>query len=149
MSTPTPDGETPRRRSKTPWIIGGAVALLLLLLVGAAGSLVWYGIGEFNDQAGAAIRADPAVVDAVGAITGIRLDFSATGNAPGDEEFAYRITGERASGLLVGRFVTVDADNEELRDGTLTLDGGRVIAIGTSRISPEGIKAVTPEPATD
>ncbi|HET9033231.1 MAG TPA: hypothetical protein VFN25_10025 [Dokdonella sp.] len=120
------------RRSRTPWIIGGIVALVMLLLVGAAASLAWFGINTFNDQAYTAIRADRAIVDAVGKITDIRFDFEATGNAPGDEEFAYRITGEHASGLLVGRFVTINADIEDLREGVLTLDDGRRIVVGSA-----------------
>ncbi|MFZ1390894.1 MAG: hypothetical protein WAS23_04805 [Dokdonella sp.] len=149
MSESLPHRDVPRRRSATSWIIGGVVALFVLLVVGAAGGFVWYGIGLFNDQAGAAIRADPGVVDAVGAISEIHLDFSATGEAPGSEEFAYRITGERAQGLLVGRFVTVDADTEELREGSLTLDDGRVIAIGTVRNSSGAARTIAPETDAD
>ena len=133
MNTPIAPGDLPRRRNLAPWIIGGLVALVLLLLIGGAGAFFWYGLGLFNDQAADAIRADPAVADAVGTISDIGLDFTATGNAPGAEDFAYRITGDRASGLLVGRFVTIDADSEDLRSGTLTLDDGRVVTIGSSQ----------------
>lgn len=131
MNSPIVSNEIPARRSLAPWIIGGLVALVLLVLAGATGALFWYGLGLFNDQAAAAIRADPAVSEALGPISEIHLDFTATGNAPGDEDFAYRVVGERASGLLVGRFVTVDADHEDLRSGTLRLDDGRVVPIGT------------------
>ncbi len=125
--------ETPRvRRSRTPWIIGGVVAFVMLLLLGAVASVAWFGISTFNDQAYAAIRADPAIVDAMGSIKDIQFDFENTGDAPGAEEFAYRIIGERASGLLVGRFVTVSADIEDLREGKLTLQDGRVIQVGTA-----------------
>ena len=123
----------PRQRNPAPWIIGGLVALVLLLLAGATGAVFWYGLGLFNDQAATAIGADPAVAEALGTISDIRLDFTATGNAPGDEDFAYRVVGARGSGLLVGRFVTIDADHEDLRSGTLQLDDGRMIAIGSAR----------------
>ncbi len=132
MQNPIIDEPTRVRRSRTPWIIGGIITLVLLLVFGAIASVAWFGISTFNDQAYAAIRADPAIVDAVGTITDIRFDFQATGDAPGNEEFAYRIIGERASGLLVGRFVTVSADIEDLREGNLTLDDGRVIRVGTA-----------------
>jgi hypothetical protein len=122
----------PRRRPALPWIIGGIVTLVMLLAVASIGGVVWLGLNTFHEQAETAIRADPVVVDALGSITNVELDFTATGNAEGEEEFAYRVTGERASGLLVGRFVTVDADTEDLREGTLTLDDGRVINIGTA-----------------
>lgn len=131
MNSPIVSNEIPARRSLAPWIIGGLVALVLLLALGAVGTFFWYGFGLFNDQAAAAIRADPAVSEALGPISEIHLDFTATGDAPGDEDFAYRVVGERGSGLLVGRFVTVDADHEDLRSGTLRLDDGRLVAIGT------------------
>ncbi len=120
------------RRSATPWIIGGIVAFVILLVIAGAGSVLWFGMDVFHDQAKTAIRADPAVVEAVGNISDIRFDFAATGTAAGPEDFAYRVEGERASGLLVGRFVTIDADTEDLREGSLRLDDGRVIRIGTA-----------------
>jgi hypothetical protein len=132
MNSPIVSNEVPPRRSLAPWIIGGLVALVLLIVAGGTGALFWYGLGLFNDQAAAAIRADPAVADALGPISEIHLDFTATGNAPGEEDFAYRVVGDRGSGLLVGRFVTVDADHEDLRSGTLRLDDGRVVAIGSA-----------------
>jgi hypothetical protein len=134
MTNLPPPRDAQRRRSATPWIIGGLVALAVLCVIAGVGGLFWYGLGEFNTQAGNAIRADPAIVHALGPIKSIHFDFMATGEAPGDEDFAYRVEGDRASGLLVGRFVTIDAGSEELRSGTLTLDDGRRIAIGTSRL---------------
>ncbi len=133
MSTLPSQDALPPRRSRTAWIIGGSVAFVLLLVLGAVASVAWYGIRVFNEHADAAIRADPAIVDALGRITEIHIDFVATGDAPGDEEFAYRIIGDRGRGLLVGRFVTIDAEIEDLREGTLTLDDGRVIVVGTGR----------------
>lgn len=132
MQDSTSADSMPVRRSRTPWIVGGIIALVMIVLLGAAASVAWFGMSTFNDQAHAAIRADTAIVDAIGTITDISLDFEATGNAPGDEEFAYRVIGERASGLLVGRFVTINSDIEDLREGTLTLDDGRVIVVGST-----------------
>lgn len=132
MATLSLPDEPQRRRSGAPWIVGGLVALVVLAMFAAVGGLFWYGLGEFNTQAGSAIRADPAVAGAVGPIKAIHFDFIGTGEAPGADDFAYRVEGERASGLLVGRFVTISADSEELRSGTLTLDDGRRVAIGTT-----------------
>ena len=126
-----PAAENSPRRHLAAWIIGGVIGLATLLMIGALGLFFHAGISLFNEQAAAAIRADPAVTGAVGNIVAIEFDFTATGNAPGAEDFAYRVSGDRASGLLVGRFVTVDADTEELRSGVLTLDDGRTVRIGT------------------
>lgn len=134
MNHPDHDGrpKVSALRRAAPWIAGGFLALMVLIVLGAVGSIAWYGFGMFNDQAKAAIHNNPGVIEAVGEIREIRMDFTATGNTSGAETFAYRIEGERANGLLVGRFVTIDADTEELRDGKLTLDDGRVIALGNS-----------------
>src|SRR5690606_24231181 len=51
----------PPRRSLTVWAIGGLIALIAVLAIGAVGSFLYYGIHVFNEQAHAAIRADPAV----------------------------------------------------------------------------------------
>ena len=120
------------RRSTTPWIIGGVIAFAMLLVVAVAGGLVWFGLGLFQEQAHTAIRADPAIADAVGSIITIDFDVAATAQATGDDEFAYRIQGERGRGLLVARFVTLDADSEDLRDGSLRLDDGRVVRVGSA-----------------
>lgn len=122
---------SPLRRA-APWIAGGVLALLVLIAIAAVGSFAWYGFGLFNDQAKAAIHNNPGVIEALGEIREITFDITATGNEPGAETFAYRVKGERASGLLVGRFVTISGDAEELRNGRLTLENGRVIALPDS-----------------
>lgn len=122
----------PGRRSRTPWIIGGIIALAMLLVIAAAGGVLWFGLGLFQAQAHAAIRADPAIADAVGNVTAIDFDVAATAQATGDDEFAYWIEGERGRGLLVARFITLDADTEDLREGSLRLDDGRVVRGGTA-----------------
>ena len=83
MSSPSLNGALPRRRSRTPWIIGSIVAMILLIVLGVLASVVWSGVNAFNDQADTAIRADPAIVAALGKIAEIHLDVDATGNAPG------------------------------------------------------------------
>jgi hypothetical protein len=130
MNSPTPTDVMPRRHLAA-WAIGSLIALAALLMIAAASAFIYVGVNLFNEQAHAAIRADPVVARALGKITDIELDMTATGNAPGAEDFAYRVTGDLASGLLVGRFVTTSADTEELRSGTLTLDDGRHLRIGT------------------
>ncbi len=149
MTALPPDNEKRQRRSATPWIIGGLIALAVLCVFAGIGGLFWYGLGEFNTQAGSAIRADPVIVDVLGPIREVHFDFTATGEAPGAEDFAYRVEGERASGLLVGRFVTIDADSEELRSGTLTLDDGRRVAIGTSQLSSARPEETEQQPGPD
>ena len=115
MSSLSLNDALPRRRSRMPWIIGGIVAMVVLLVLGVLASVVWSGVNSFNDQAYTAIRADPAIVDAVGKISDIHLDFEATGDAPGDEEFAYRIIGDRASGLPLSE--VAQTTNNRFREG--------------------------------
>ncbi|MCB1609787.1 MAG: hypothetical protein KDI71_22735 [Xanthomonadales bacterium] len=124
---------TATTQARTPpwlwWLLAlfGIFAFMAL----AVTALGWIGFKIFTEQALIAIRADPVVRSAVGQVHDIELDFTATFNAPDVNEFGYRIDGERIDGLLVGEFITIDADHEELRSGTLRLDDGRVLEIGT------------------
>ncbi|MEZ5461264.1 hypothetical protein [Dokdonella sp.] len=114
------------------WIIAGVSGFFVVAVFVLAGSFLWVGFQEFSEQARTAIRNDPDIRAAVGEIRDIHFDLTATGDAPGDEEFAFRVEGSRASGLLVGRFVTVNANTEDLRSGQLFLEDGRVIQFGGS-----------------
>ena len=124
---------TATTQARTPpwlwWLLAlfGIFAFMAL----AVTALGWIGFKIFTEQALIAIRADPVVRSAVGQVHDIELDFTATFNAPDVNEFGYRIDGERIDGLLVGEIITIDADHEELRSGTLRLDDGRVLEIGT------------------
>ena len=146
MNYPTAPDASPRRHLAA-WVIGALIGLASLLMIGAVGMFFYFGINLFNEQARAAICADPTVTAAVGNIVDIEFDFTATGTAPGAEDFAYRISGDRASGLLVGRFVTIDADTEELRSGLLTLEGGQVFRVGTGQA--RHVDRTNDEPAAD
>ncbi len=128
--TPAHYAPAPQSGRALLWLLLGVLGMFafMTLVVLLAG---WIGFKIFTEQALEAIRADPVVTAAVGEVHEISLDFTATFQAPDPDEFAYRIDGERSDGLLVGRFITIDADHEELRDGTLTLDDGQVLAIGT------------------
>jgi len=117
------------------WLIFGLFAMFALMTIVVAGG-TWFGIKIFREQALVAIQADPAVIAELGEVHDISLDFTATLDAPGPEEFAFQVDGELADGLLVGRFVTIDADHEELRDGTLMLENGRTIAVGVVQNRP-------------
>jgi hypothetical protein len=130
MNAPAPASS--RGHSSAIWIIAGVSGFLVLAVFVLAGSFFWYGFQEFTEQARTAIRNDPDIQAAVGEIREIHFDLTATGNAPGEEDFAFRIEGSRASGLLVGRFVTVNANTEDLRSGQLLLEDGRVIQFGNS-----------------
>jgi hypothetical protein len=82
---------------------------------------VWNG---FVRQAQTALNANPVVIEHIGRIDQIDSDWKATGDAEGDDVFAFRVSGKKGSGLVVAEFETVDADTEELRGGSLTLASG-------------------------
>ena len=56
MNHPDHDGRpnVSALRRAAPWIAGGFLALMVLIVRGAVGSIAWYGFGMFNDQAKAA-----------------------------------------------------------------------------------------------
>ena len=142
VSYPASNAARPKH-SPWLWALLGLLGMFAFMAL-AVGALAWIGFSIFTEQALAAIRADPVVISAVGEVHAISLDFSATMNAPGDDEFGYQIDGERADALLVGRFITIDGEHEELRDGSLTLEDGTVLAIGTVQqrsADPRGAEA--------
>lgn len=138
-----PDPQPAQPRRVWPWVLGGVLALVFLLFVGLVASVIWIGGDLFLTQAETAIREDPQVRAHLGTLNKVELDFLATGSAPGVEEFAFRVEGTLGSGLLVGEFITTDAEHEELRSGELRLDDGRRIAIGT-RVQRKDLQPINP-----
>lgn len=125
----------PRRRvpAWVWWVCGGVVALCLLLAL-LVGGLVALGWGEFRQQAQEALEREPAVREHLGTIEEIELDFLATGNAPGRDEFVFRVQGERGKGVVQAVFVSLGAEAEHVTEGRLCLDDGDCHALGEADV---------------
>ena len=124
----------PRGGSGCAWVmwlflIGG------LLLVLAMTALVAFGWSLFSDQARAALQRDPVITEHIGTIAEMSVNFTATGEAEGSDEFVWDLEGDKGSGRVVAQLVT-DNDGEALAGGTLTMADGRSFAVGGSE-SPD------------
>lgn len=125
---PAASAPPPRRhRFGIPgWLIA-LIAVLLLFFVLVGGLITW-GISAgwqlFAGQAQEALQAQPAVQEHIGTIREMHVDFIATGNAPGGEEFVFRLEGDRGHGKVLANFVSMGAEQEIITEGVLTLANG-------------------------
>ena len=94
----------------------------LLALTAACGLM-----DEFERQVAADVQGHPAIVQHIGDIHTIAIDWSATGDEPGDDVFVFRLTGTKGEGVLTAECVTVDADHEDVVSGSLRLPSGQTI----------------------
>ncbi len=101
----------------------GAAGCGLLVLLGTAG-VVFVGWNLFQDQAEKALDANPVIRQHVGEIERIEADLVASALAEGVDDFVFRIEGTKGTGVVAAEFVTIDADTEEIRSGTLRLSSG-------------------------
>lgn len=118
----------PRPRFGLPgWLIALIAGCLLLILLFAGGVAWFIGTGWhlFAGQAQTALQAQPAVQQHIGTIREMSVDLIATGEAPGGEEFVFRLEGDRGSGRVQATFVSLGAEQEIITEGELTLADGQ------------------------
>ncbi len=101
----------------------------VLLLLLASASLGCGLLAEFEQQVAADIQENPVIREHIGEIQRIETDWDATGEAPGDDVFVFRLDGTLGSGVLTAECITVDADHEDVVSGSLRLPSGRVVAL--------------------
>lgn len=94
-----------------------------LIMAGCCGFVFW-GYGLFTDQAKDALNDNPVIQEHIGEIEEIETDFTATGNAEGEDVFVFRIKGSKGSGVVTAEFISTGPESEEVRSGTLELDSG-------------------------
>jgi len=95
---------------------------LLILFASGCGLL-----DEFENQVAEDIKENPVIVRYIGDITSIEVDWTATGDEPGDEVFVFRVSGTKGEGVLTAECVTVDADHEDVVSGSLRVPSGKSI----------------------
>lgn len=108
---------------------GAALRLLFLgsvTLVALAAS----GCGlldAFEQQVAADIKDNPVILEHVGDITSIETDWTATGEAPGDDTFVFQLSGTKGEVILTAECITVDADHEDVVSGSILLASGETV----------------------
>ncbi len=129
LPRPSAPASPPPRRHRfgiPGWLILLIAALLLFFAL--IGGLIAWGVSAgwqlFAGQAQEALQAQPAVQAHIGTIQEMHVDFIATGNAPGAEEFVFRLKGDRGDGKVQANFVSIGAEQEIITEGVLTLASG-------------------------
>jgi len=102
-------------------IIGGVVVVLMIAGCGAIG---FFGLKIFNDQVTEALNQNPVILEQIGEVEKLKMDFQSTG-AAGAEEFGYKIEGPLGKGKVIVELDTVDAETEEIISGKLTMEDGQ------------------------
>ena len=97
-------------------------ACLALLLATGCGVL-----GEFERQVAEDIKDNPVIRRHIGDIESIDIDWTATGEEPGDDVFVFSLKGSNGEGVLTAECITVDATHEDVVSGSLRLPSGESI----------------------
>lgn len=113
----------PRKRRGAGFWIGIGVGVVAIIAA-CAGVAAWWGWDAFTDQARNAMSVHPTIVENIGTIREMDVDWIATGAEPDDDTFAFHVYGDHGSGMVIARFVTVDSEHERIDSGTLTMDNG-------------------------
>ncbi|MBS7457026.1 hypothetical protein [Coralloluteibacterium stylophorae] len=127
-STPVPASPANGGSRLVWWLLGGLLAVGLLVVLAIGGLLSW-AWGAYREQAQAALQAEPAVAEQIGTIQDMSLDLVATGDAPGSE-LVFEVRGDRGAGTVTADFETVDADHERVASGSLVLTDGSRFELG-------------------
>jgi len=110
------------------------ITAFILLALAAIGGFAFWGWGVFADQAKEALNNNPVIQQHIGEVDEIELDFAATGEVEDEDVFVFRIEGSKGSGVVTAEFVSVDADTEEIRSGTLQLSSGETYDLTTPNL---------------
>lgn len=101
-----------------------------ILLIGFLFWLFSYkGLQWLKDDVSVAISTHEICNDVFGVVKHIELDQEVTDEYEEEDVFAYFVTGEKSSGLLVAEIITNMNSDEEIIQGYIELDDGEIIEI--------------------
>ena len=79
---------------------------------------------DFEKQVAEDIKDNPVIRRHIGTIDSIDIDWSRTGDEPGENVFVFEISGPNGEGTLTAECITVDAEHEDVVSGKLRLASG-------------------------
>jgi hypothetical protein len=132
-STPTIETQDPSRKKAFPWNkflifgCGGCAVFVALAMVFGGWALMKLGLGVFADEVESELRANPVIIEHVGRIEEFELDLSASIAESGGEDFVFKVSGTKGSGLVTATCVTNEDGIEEVVSGTIQLESGETI----------------------
>ncbi len=132
-STPSIETQDPSRARKFPrkkvlvFGCGGCAVVIILAMVFGGWALLKVGLGVFSDEVESELRSNPVIIEHVGRIEEFELDFSASVAEEGSEDFIFRVSGTKGSGLVTATCVTNADGMEEVVAGTIQLESGETL----------------------
>ena len=130
--------DTPRAPSPihAAFIIGGVTLVAVLICAGVLYVGRWWMSEEFPGQVRADIETNSVIVEHVGAIEELVLDFDATGVEPGESVFVFNIRGSKGSGRLRAEVLSQSATEEQVVSAELLLESGEKYQLFPDRPLP-------------
>jgi len=129
-STPSIETQDPSRSKSFPWkkvlVFGcsGCAVVVILAMVFGGWALMKLGLGVFSDEVESELRSNPVIIEHVGRIEEFELDLGASVAEEGSEDFIFRVSGTKGSGLVNATCVTNADGMEEVAAGTIQLESG-------------------------
>jgi hypothetical protein len=90
-------------------------------------ALMKLGLGVFADEVESELRANPVVIEHIGRIEEFDLDLGASVAEEGDDDFVFKVSGTKGSGLVTATCVTNADGIEEVVAGTIQLESGETL----------------------
>lgn len=100
------------------------VAVAIVVVAVASYGVVRFGIELIEDEVRRDLAGNPVLLEHLGEIQDLSLDFTASRELPGENDFAFEIRGAKASGVLRATVLTGDDELEHVTAGTITLANG-------------------------
>jgi hypothetical protein len=132
-STPPIETQDPTPKKSFPWNkvlifgCGGCAVVGALVIVFGGWGLLRLGLGVFSDEVESELRSNPVIIEHIGRIEEFDLDLSASIAEEGGEDFVFRVSGTKGSGLVSATCVTNDDGIEEVVAGTIQLESGETL----------------------
>ena len=143
-STPSIESQDPASKSPVPWNkilifgCGGCAIIGTLAIIFGGWGLLRFGLGVFADEVERDLRSNPVIVEHVGRIEEFELDLGASVAAEGGDDFVFRVSGTKGSGLVTATCITNDEGIEEVVAGTIQLESGETLDL-FPKVEIEGV----------
>lgn len=124
------DYPAPRRKksSSAAWLIAifvGLGGIFVLLCCGGAVGFVWFGLNVIAEDIKAQLRDNPVVVEHLGQLQELEVDFTASSAIADNGTFVYRAIGSKGAGELTVKSITGPDGSEDIVSGVLRLPDGQ------------------------
>jgi len=128
-----PNYSRPRRPagdgSRTWLILLLGAGIVFMMCCGGGVFLVKFGLDSMAVEVREELRNDPVILERIGDIESLDLDYTASIQNGEEEIWAYEVRGTKGSGRLTVRQITDEDGNEQVLSATLHLPGGEDVEV--------------------